>query len=197
MHSQLGFYLGRFQPYSLKHLEITQRILEEYPHILLNIGVAGWRGDKTRDNFLTGEEAARVVNLSLKDFSLEDRVGITIVELQPKLTVEESIRSILPENLPVLFFSGSSKTLGVLERLKNEGRPLDIRALPDDDLTPPRSREIRDSLLSGTDNWRGMVTSSVYEYLPQFRGRLMSLPEGSLKRPWQTEADLNSGSERR
>ncbi len=197
MDQKIGFYLGRFQPFSRKHLEIAQTILNNYPEVSLNIGVAGWMGEQTRSNFLTGEEAAHVIGLTLKDFNLQDRVGITIVELSPEWTIEESITKILPNGLPVSFFSGSEKTIGALERIRSRGRPLDINILPDDDVTPPRAREIREGLINGGTEWRFLVAPSAEDYLQQFQGRLMTLPEGGVKRPWRAEGDSRLGQERK
>lgn len=197
MNSKLGFYLGRFQPYSLKHMEITRFILDKFPDLSLNIGVAGWRGEQTRDNFLSGEEAAHVIRLTLTDFNLQDAVGIKIIELSPELTVEESVEKILPNGLPITFFSGSGKTIGALERIRDRGNNININILPDDDITPPRAREIRKGLLSSCGEWKCLVSPSAVEYLQQFQERLIFLPEGGVKRPWKTEGDLNLGIERK
>ena len=188
----LGFYFGRFQPFSVKHLEIVQKILFENPKIKLSVGVADWTGDLDRNNFLKGWEAANIVKFSLEDFNLADRVSVLEVKLPPDLTLEQSISAFL-NNFPkdnISVFSGSEKTLNALHLLKLQKYPfLEIVDLKDDDITPPRSREIRDSLLKGTDDWQSMVTSSVVEYLYSFQERLRLLPEGQEKRLWRSELE--------
>lgn len=194
-----GIYLGRFQPFSLKHGEVVKSILDKYPGLNLSIGLAGWTGDRDRNNPFWGEEAAEVARRTLTDLKL-DHVGVTVIELRPEWSLEESIKRYLPEGKSVVAFSGSEKTQAALVNLKSEIYLIDIIKLPDDDNTPPRSREIRDMLLKGCDGWREKVSVSAAEYLEQdwVRERLLTSPEGELKRPWALECEGNlNGRERK
>ena len=198
--SHQGFYFGRFQPFSTKHLDIVRQIIGENPDMKLSVCVAGWTGERDRNNFLFGEEVAHITRLSLLDVGLDNRAGVLVVELRPEWSLEESIARVLPKTENISAFSGSDKTLGALEMLTSAGLSLRIVRLEDDDVTPPRSREIRESLLKGNGDWMSAVTDSTAQYLSQLwvRTRIMSLPEGGTKRPWASEGNISlPGSERR
>jgi hypothetical protein len=194
----LGIYLGRFQPFSLKHGEVVKSILDNYPGLKLSVGLAGWTGDRDSNNFLWGPEAALVARMTLDDIGFTD-VGVCIVELRPEWTLEESLMRSIVSNGNIHAFSGSEKTQAALDTLNLRGFPINVIRLPDDDITPPRSREIRDMLLNGRDGWRDMVSASAAEYLEQnwVRERLITCPEGELKRPWRLECEVNSNGQER
>jgi hypothetical protein len=198
MNQKLGYYLGRFQPFCLHHLEKVTQMLTAYPDTALRIGVAGWRGERTQSNFLTGKEAAHVIGLTLREYTLQDMVGVEVVNLYPNRTIEESIGGLLSVKERVSVFSGSEKTLGALERLVERGVPIDIHDLGDNEIEgSPRATIVRKSIMDGTDLWKEMVATSTHEYLMQFQERLRNLPEGGVKRPWSTEGRTSFGLERR
>ncbi len=196
MNKKKGYYLGRFQPFCLHHLDKVREILNSYPDIDLTIGVAGWNGERSRQNFLEGNEAAEIVKLTLKEYLLEGKVGVVVIDLFPGRTIEETLKDFLNPNLlkgpPVVFFSGSEKTLSALRCLKESGLLFDICDLHDQEMGgSPRATQVRESLIRETGLWRIMVAPSAHEYLLQFRQRLLELPDGE-KRPWANQPETFS-----
>lgn len=175
-----GIFPGRFQPFSLKHLGIVNNIIDQHPDLDLTLGIADWRGQRTRDNFLSGDEAVIIARLTLNEYHLS-RVLVDPIPLEEGHTLTESLLKYFGHQLPDIFFSGSGKSL-------DSARQLGIKAivdLGDDDQSPPRAREIRDSLACGSNEWERAVAQGVIGYLsnPEFKIRLNRL-EGGAKRPW-------------
>lgn len=175
-----GIFPGRFQPFSLKHLGIVNDIIDQHPDIDLTLGIADWRGPRTRDNFLSGDEAVIIARLTLDEYKLF-KVVVDSIPLEKESTLTESLRRYFGDKVPDMFFSGSDRSL-------DSARLLGIKTivdLGDDDQSPPRAREIRDSLACGSKEWKKAVAQGVIGYLsnPEFKTRLNSL-EGGAKRPW-------------
>lgn len=178
-----ALFPGRFQPFSLKHVALVQNIVINCPHLALTIGVADWKGEPNKDNFLTGREAAEIARLSLQDAGLT-QVCVRTIPLGPTYSLEQSLRNFFGDELPDVLFSGSDKTLAAARKVA-EGHDLVIIDTQDDDTSPPRSREIRMEIERGVSNWQTMVSPGAAKFLQQrkFKDRLEMLGEG-IKRPW-------------
>lgn len=184
--SNKGVYLGRFQPFHNRHLDMVNYLLQNFPGIELSVGVADWRGQPSKENFLNGFEAQRAARLSVEAAKLIN-VQIIRFPLFPEVSLEKTLRKRLHEEEIGVVFSGSEKTISALENVVSDGFDLEIVDLKDT-WDGVRSTQIREWIRDGDETWRQYVSPSVAEYLsqPVFRERLLSLVGGE-KRPWGIE----------
>lgn len=182
MDAEKGIFTGRFQPFSLSHLRVVRQILAAHPSISLTVGVADWRGGANKANFLSGEEAGVITRLSLDHAGLTD-VEVLRIPVGPEISLNSSLKRTIQENGFNVVFSGSPKTLKAVRSLYLP--ELRVETLDDDDLSPPRSREIRSGIESGDMSWRPLVSEAVVSLLgdPLLKEKLKHLPDGE-KRPW-------------
>lgn len=187
-----GYYFGRFQPPLIKHAEIARAILDDHPEIHLTISIADNQIEPllTQENFLHGIEVEDLFIKTLSYLGLES-VGTALVALPTKPFVD-SLRDFFKSTIqtttkPALVFSGSPSTIKACEQLSDEFG-VQVTNLNDDDLTGPRSRQIRGALING---WLGgleeMITPEVASYLTSKNmvERIRNLPSTpDKKRPW-------------
>ena len=196
-----GIYFGRFQPFHKQHIERVAIIRNTFPDVDLIVGVADWKGEMSRSNFLTGMEALTIATLSLADSGFNE-VRVVGVPLSPEVVLGESIRHAVAEMNISYVFSGSDKTLSASRKLVDLGLPLQIVDTMDDE-SGIRATDIRTWMINGDHTWKDYVTPSVAKYFLDTDGRLIErlrdLSDGS-KRPWSIESELpevKHGNERR
>ena len=117
-----------------------------------------------------------------------DTLGI---ELHPYISLEMELDTCIRRHGFSVLFSGSGKTLAAVRSLPADG--IEIIDLGDDDMTPPRSREIRELIEQGDEDWKTHVSDAAIPFLsnPGYRQRLLGLDEGN-KRPWTTKEQISS-----
>lgn len=183
-----GYYFGRFQPPLLKHAHIAAKILEENPGLHLNIGVANNLFGLSRENFLTGDESRELFKSTLEFLRVEN-ADVDTVNIYPDLPFIKSLAMFF-EQSPLgndgrrIVFSGSVSTIKACLELQEEFGLVIVR-LADDDATGPRSRHVREGLLSGEElAWQNLVSPTVYQKLKySYPDRLVGL-SSEAKRPW-------------
>lgn len=182
MDAENGIFTGRFQPFSLSHLRVVRQILDAHPSISLTVGVADWKGESNKANFLSGEETAAITRLSLDHAGLTD-VGVLKIPVGPEISLNSSLRRAILDHGFNVIFSGSPKTQRAVQSLYIPN--LRLETLDDDDVSPPRSREIRSGIENGDIVWQSLVSEAVIPLLNnlELRARLSRLPDGE-KRPW-------------
>lgn len=183
---QKGIFTGRFQPFFGKHHGIVDSILKTHPYLDLTIGVADWQGAQTRENFLTGQEAVQVAALTLADHGLE--IPVIPIPVFPNQGLQKGLKHVIDEGGFTSLFSGSGKTLAAASGLVGH-----IVQLPDDDLSGPRARHIREALMQGTNDWQRYLTPRVVDFFTQqdIATRIHYLPEGE-KRPWAIKVETDA-----
>lgn len=177
-----GLYPGRFQPFHIGHVRVVASILDLFPFVSLNIGVADWQGSLNKSLFLKGIEAKSVVDATLSDTGIS--LGVLQVPISPGESLETTIARFVKQQDIQIIFSGSDTTLEACGRLVREGLKLTVVRIIDKE-EGIRGTNLRRMILEGSSEWRRYMTKSAANILESFnpRQRLIDLSDG-IKRPW-------------
>lgn len=177
-----GLYPGRFQPFHMGHVRVVASILDLFPFVSLNIGVADWQGSLNKNLFLKGSEAKSVVDATLSDIGIN--LGVLQVPISPDESLETTIACFVTQQDIQIIFSGSDTTLKACYKLINQGLELTVVRIVDNE-EGVRGTNLREMILEGSDRWRRYMTKSAVNVLESFnpRQRLIDLSDG-MKRPW-------------
>lgn len=182
MEGRVAMYPGRFQPFHNGHSAIIYHFWEsrwnngKTPSIVI-----GAINNKVRtfNNPFLGEEVFEIVNLSLTDLDLATYAKVRLIDLPTDRYIGKWIRKTIEEHKIQILLTGNSEMAGMAKGI----RGLSVFNPVDGSISKIRSSHIRWMIAGGEDNWKGLVTDSVGEYISQLPINWNDLPEGR-KRSW-------------
>jgi nicotinamide mononucleotide adenylyltransferase len=162
MGKETCVYPGSFRPFHKDHLNVVKSILNDYPEDNLVVVISGEAN--CRNGFLDCEEAFEIARLTLIDSHLADRINLRMVQVEGDQPIDWASELLKTENVSKVF-TGSIKTIGVLEKLKDKslwkGQIIKLNN------SGVHGTLIRKLILDKNPEWKEYVSVSAGEYISE------------------------------
>jgi nicotinamide mononucleotide adenylyltransferase len=183
MERKRALYPGRFQPFHSGHAAIVchfwESIWAEGKSPSMMIGVVNNR-KRSINNPFKGEEACRIVELSLADLDLTAYAKMELIDLPPdRRYIGKWIRESVEKHKIQILLTGNSEMADIARGVDG----LLVFNPVDGSISKVRSSHIRWKIAEGKKDWRVLLTVSAGEYISNLPLNWNELPEAR-KRSW-------------
>ena len=153
-----GFFLGRFQPFHLGHLQDIRDALKEVDQLIIGIGSS--QHSDTKENPFSTEERIRMIEDSLIEAEISNYTIFPIPDINNHAKYAEHVEVLIPKF--DIVFTGSDFTEKLFKEKGYKIKKIKI-------VEETSSTDIRKKILNNED-WQSLVPKAIVKYLEEIKG---------------------------